>query len=104
MRSACGQEGSELRRTRKMPRKNPRSGSTLDKLLKADGFYGDCKTHAIKKALAYKLDEAMKAQKLSKTSMTKKMETSRSQLDRLLDPENESVTLHTMEKPAAFLV
>ncbi len=86
-----------------MSRKNPGSGSTLEQLLKAEGAYEECKTNAIKKVLAYKLDEAMKAQNLSKASMARKMETSRSQLDRLLDPENESVTLHTMKKAASVV-
>ena len=83
-----------------MARKNPRSGSTLEDLLRQDGIYEECKTDAIKAVLAYKLEEAMKQQKLSKAAMAQRMETSRSQLDRLLDPENESVTLQTMKKAA----
>ena len=51
--------------------------------------------------LAYKLEEAMKAQNLSKARMSKRMETGRSQLDCLLDPENEGVTLHTLRRAAA---
>ena len=79
---------------------NPRSGSTLEELLRAEGQYEDCQTDAIKKVLAYKLSEAMERKALSKTAMAERMETSRSQLDRLLDPDNESVTLHTMKKAA----
>ena len=84
-----------------MARKNPRSGSTLEALLREDRLYEECKTDAIKAVLAYKLDEAMKTQNLSKAAMAQRMDTSRSQLDRLLDPENESVTLHTMKKAAS---
>ena len=51
--------------------------------------------------LAYKLTQAMKAHRLSKARMAERMETSRSQLDRLLDPENERVTLHTLNRAAA---
>jgi DNA-binding phage protein len=79
---------------------NPRSGSTLEALLRADRHYEDCQTDAIKKVLAYKLGKAMEQKNLSKAAMASRMETSRSQLDRLLDPENESVTLHTMKKAA----
>ncbi len=69
-----------------MARRNPRTGSTLESLLREDGSYEAAKNHAIKAVLAYKLEEAMKARNLSKAGMAKRMETSRSQLDRLLDP------------------
>ena len=84
-----------------MAKKNPRLGSTLESVLREDGGYEDVKNQAIKAVLAYKLEEAMKAQNLSKARMAKLMETSRSQLDRLLDPENEGVTLHTLKRAAA---
>ena len=80
-----------------MAEKNPHLGSTLESLLRKDGAYEDAKNHAIKSVLAYKLEQAMKAQNLSKARMA----TSRSQLDRLLDPENEGVTLHTLKCAAA---
>lgn len=78
-----------------------RVGSTLESLLREDGTYEEVKNDAIKAVLAYKLMEAMKAQKLSKARMAERMETSRSQLDRLLDPANEGVTLHTLKRAAA---
>jgi len=84
----------------KRKKTNPRSGSTLEGLLRAEGQFEDCKTDAIKKVLSYKLSEAMERKNLSKAAMASTMETSRSQLDRLLDPDNESVTLHTMKKAA----
>ncbi len=84
-----------------MTEKNPHVGSTLESLLRKDGTYEDAKNHAIKSVLAYKLEQAMKAQNLSKTRMAERMATSRSQLDRLLDPENEGVTLHTLKCAAA---
>ncbi len=83
-----------------MSEKNPRVGSALEDLLREDGTYGDAKNHAIKSVLAYKLARAMEAQNLSKAGMAARMETSRSQLDRLLDPENEGVTLHTLKRAA----
>ena len=84
-----------------MPDQNPHLGSTLESVLREDGTYEDAKSDAIKSVLAYKLEQAMKDQKLSKTRMAERMETSRSQLDRLLDPENEGVTLHTLKRAAA---
>ena len=84
-----------------MNRENPRVGSTLDNLLLRDDAYEDIRNDAIKAALAYKLKEAMEAQNISKARMAERMETSRSQLDRLLDPENEGVTLHTLKRAAA---
>ncbi len=84
-----------------MAKKNPRTGSTLESLLREDGVYEDARNHAIKSVIAYKLEEAMKAQNLSKARMAKRMETSRSQLDRLLDPDNESVTLETLKRAAS---
>ena len=84
-----------------MGEQHPRIGSTLESLLREDGVYEDAKNHAIKAVLAYKLTQAMKAQNLSKARMAERMETSRSQLDRLLDPENERVTLYTLKRAAA---
>ena len=83
-----------------MTKKNPRTGSTLESLLREDGTYEDAENHAIKSVVAYKLEEAMKAQNISKALMARRMETSRSQLDRLLDPDNESVTLETLKRAA----
>ena len=84
-----------------MTDRNPRVGSTLESLLREDGTYEDAKERAIKSVLAYKLEQAMKAQSLSKAKMAERMETSRSQLDRVLDPENEGVTLHALKRAAA---
>lgn len=81
--------------------KNRRAGSTLESFLREDGIYEDAKTAAIKAVLAYKLEEAMKAQRLSKTRMAARMETSRAQLDRVLDPKNEGVTLDTLKRAAS---
>ena len=84
-----------------MSEENSHIGSTLESLLREYGIYEDAKNHATKAVLAYKLTHAMKAQNLSKARMAERMETSRSQLDRLLDPEYERVTLHTLKRAAA---
>ena len=80
---------------------NRRVGSTLESPLPEGGSYEEARDHAIKAVLAYKLAGAMEAQKLSKAGMAARMETSRSQLDRLLDPDNDCVTLHTLKRAAA---
>ena len=80
---------------------NRRAGSTLESLLREDGSYEEARNQAIKSVLAYKLEGAMKAQNLTKAGMAARMETSRSQLDRLLDPDNDGVTLHTLKRAAA---
>ena len=84
-----------------MPDRNAHLGSTLESLLRQDGIYEEVKNDAVKSVLAYKLEQAMKDQSLSKARMAERMETSRSQLDRLLDPENDGVTLHTLKRAAA---
>ena len=58
-----------------MAKKNPHLGSTLESVLREDGIYEDAKTHAIKAVLAYKLEESLKAQNLSKARMAKHSET-----------------------------
>ena len=80
--------------------KNSRTGSSLEDMLREDGIYEDAKNRAVKSILARKLMQAMEEQNLSKARMAERMETSRSQLDRLLDPDNETVTLETLKRAA----
>jgi predicted XRE-type DNA-binding protein len=81
-------------------KKNPRIGSTLDDLLDEDGTLAEATTITLKRVIAYQIKQAMEKRNLSKAEMSKIMRTSRSSLDRLLDADNYSVTLHTMEKAA----
>ncbi len=81
-------------------KQNPRSGSLFEDFLKEDGIHEEVQNAAVKKVLASKLEQAMNENKLSKKAMADRMQTSRSQLDRLLDPENDSVTLQTMSRAA----
>jgi antitoxin HicB len=83
-----------------MPKSNPHRGSNFDDLLKEDGIYEAVQARALKRALAEQLDDAMQAGKLSKVAMAQRMATSRSQLDRVLDPTNLSVQLDTLIKAA----
>ena len=81
-------------------KKKGRIGSSFDDFLKQDGIYEEVTARAIKRVIARQLDALMQDQGLSKTSLAKRMKTSRAQLDRLLDPDNESVTLGTLTRAA----
>jgi antitoxin HicB len=83
-----------------MAKSNPHRGSNFDDLLKEDGIYEEVQARALKRVLAEQLDDAMRAGKLSKVAMAQRMATSRSQLDRVLDPANLSVQLDTLIKAA----
>jgi antitoxin HicB len=82
---------------------NPRNGSRLDDFLKEEGIFAEVQARALKRALAEQLQESMQAAKRTKLDMAKKMATSRSQLDRVLDPSNVSVQLDTLIKAARAL-
>jgi DNA-binding Xre family transcriptional regulator len=86
--------------TKSSKKRKGRIGSSLDKFLKEDGIYEDVTARAIKRVLARQLGDLMKREHISKTELAARMKTSRAQLDRLLDPENESVTLGTLTRAA----
>jgi len=75
-------------------------GSNFDDFLEEEGLLAETEAIAIKRVIACQVAELMKSQNMSKVAMAKKMKTSRSALDRFLDPENKSVTLQTLERAA----
>jgi antitoxin HicB len=75
-------------------------GSSFDDFLKQDGIYEGVTARAIKRVLARQLGALMLREEISKTELASRMKTSRAQLDRLLDPENDSVTLGTLARAA----
>jgi antitoxin HicB len=81
-------------------KKKGRIGSSFDDLLKEEGIYEEVTARAIKRVIARQLDALMQDQGITKSDLAKRMQTSRAQLDRLLDPENESVTLATLTRAA----
>jgi predicted XRE-type DNA-binding protein len=83
--------------------KNEHLGSDFDSFLEEEGLLEEAETVATKRVLAYQVEKAMKQQQLSKSEMARRMNTSRSALDRLLDPEVRSVTLLTMERAVRAL-
>ncbi|MDX1400863.1 MAG: XRE family transcriptional regulator [Kiloniellales bacterium] len=78
-------------------------GSSFDSFLEEEGTLEETTEVAIKRVLAWQIAEAMKQRDLTKTEMAKRMKTSRSQLDRLLDPQQTHVKLHTMQRAAAVV-
>jgi antitoxin HicB len=79
------------------------SGSSFDSFLEEEGIREEVEAVAIKRVLAWQLEQEMKRQQKTKQAMAKQLRTSRSQLDRLLDPRNASVTLDTMSRAARAL-
>jgi antitoxin HicB len=75
-------------------------GGSFDDWLREEGLYEETTAVAIKRVLARQISREMEDQKLSKSEMAKRMHTSRAALDRLLDPENDAVTLNTLSKAA----
>jgi hypothetical protein len=82
---------------------DPHVGSSFEDFLEEEGIRDAAYAHAIRRALAWQIMEAMKAQGWTKSEMAKRMSTSRAQLDRLLDPENDKVQLHVLQRATAAL-
>jgi predicted XRE-type DNA-binding protein len=83
--------------------KNPHFDTSLDDFLKEENILEEANARSLKKVLVWQIEEAMKASGLTKIEMAHRMGTSRAQLNRLLDPDNESLTLSTLASAAAIL-
>jgi antitoxin HicB len=79
---------------------NSHRGSTLDDFLNEEGINAQATAIAVKRVIAWQLQQAMTARKISKTAMAARMETSRRQLDRVLNPDDGNVTLDTLQRAA----
>lgn len=77
-------------------------GSSIDDFLRDEGIFEEAQAQAIKEVVAWQLAEAMKEKKISKSKMATMLKTSRSQVDRLLNPKND-ITLGSLQKAAALL-
>ena len=82
---------------------NKNIGGDFDDFLQEEGILEEVEMVALKRVIAYQVEQLMEEQDFTKTAMAKKMHTSRAALDRLLDPENISVTLQTLGKAAKVL-
>jgi antitoxin HicB len=83
--------------------RNPYIGTAFSDFLKDEGLYDEVTAHAIKRVLAWQIEQAMETQALTKVEMAKRMNTSGAQLDRLLDLTNDKVQLDTIQRAAAAL-
>ena len=79
---------------------NPHVGSSFQEFLEEEGIREESNAHAVKRVLAWQIEEAMKAQGISKVEMARRMGTSRAHLDRLLDPDNDSATVESLRRAA----
>ncbi len=84
-------------------KKNPHVGSSFDDFLAEEGLLADAETVAIKRVIVFQIVRLMEEEGISKSEMARRMKTSRSALDRLLDPENDSVSLQTLQRAAQAL-
>jgi antitoxin HicB len=79
---------------------NPYTGSDFDDFLVQEGILEEVSARAQKRLLALQVEDAMKRSSMTKTELAARLNTSRSQLDRLLDPDNTAVTLDSLERLA----
>ena len=83
--------------------KKGKIGSSFESLMNEEGLYDEVTAVAIKRVLAWQIEEAMKSQKISKQKMAQRMHTSRTQVDRMLDPKNDKVSLETIHRAASVV-
>lgn len=86
-----------------MSKQKGKIGSSFESFLEEQGMKHEATAVSIKRVIAWQLEQAMEEQKISKNKMAKAMQTSRSQLDRILDPEFEKVQLNTLFSAARVL-
>ena len=84
-------------------RMNQHIGGSFDDFLQEEGLLAETEAIAVKRVIAHQIKKEMAERRISKTEMARMMRTSRSSLDRLLDPDNASVTLLTLETVAMAL-
>lgn len=77
-------------------------GASIDDFLKEEGIFEEAQAQAVKEVVAWQLAEAMKKKKISKNKMAILLKTSRSQVDRILDPKND-ITLGSLQRAAAIV-
>jgi len=83
--------------------KNKHVGSSFDSFLEEEGLLAEAEAAAVKRVIAFKIEKEMTRRRISKSALARRMHTSRSSLDRLLDPGNVSVTLLTLQSIALAL-
>jgi len=82
---------------------NRHRGSTLDSFLEEEGVLAEFQAKAIKEVIAWQLAEAMRERKISRSRLATLMRTSRTQVARMLDPNDGNVTIETLQRAAAVV-
>ena len=80
---------------------NPHIGSSFDDFLREEGIYEEVTAAAVKRVLVWQIDQSRREQGISKSELAKRMHTSRTQVERLLDPANTQLQLDTLQRAAA---
>jgi antitoxin HicB len=86
-----------------MARKNPHIGSSFESWLEEEGIHEEVTAAAIKSVISRQLAAEMKKKKITKQRMAELMKTSRAQVDRMLDPDNGSATIETLQRAARIV-
>ena len=84
-------------------KENPHIGSSFDEFLAEDGQLDEAAAVAVKRVIAWQIEQAMQAAGLNKSTLAKRMHTSRTVVDRILDSEDTGLTLDTMTRAATAL-
>jgi len=84
-------------------KRNPHTGSRFDDFLKEEGIHEEVEALAVKRVIVYQLEQELSQKHISKKKFAELMHTSRSEVDRLIDPNNDSLTLATLNKAANVL-
>ena len=95
--------GEKMPTSKAARNKNKHRGSSFESFLKKQGLHEEVHAAALKRAVALKVNDLMKQQRMNKSAMAARMRTSRAAVHRLLDPENTSVTLATLNRAARSL-
>ena len=88
--------------SKKRKNRKQHMGSSIDDFLNEEGIFEEAQAQAVKEVVAWQLDEAMRKQKISKNKMARLLKTSRTQVDRLLNPRND-ITLSSLQRAAAMV-
>jgi antitoxin HicB len=83
--------------------RNKHRGPTLDSFLIAEGIHEELKATVAKEAISWQLQQAMKKKRITKKKLAEMMDTSRTQIDRILDPKAGNVTLETLQRAAKIV-
>ena len=91
------------KRLKTIRKKMVNRGSSFESFLEEEGLLDAVDETAVKRVLSWQIEQEMAARRIGKSELARRMETSRTQVDRLLDPRNTGVSLHTMHKAASVL-